>query len=116
MSVLGDESEAVRFLAGIEASTMSANDAYQVIEKIDPILLYFVVRYLRDKYPAGNPASQPVIEKLVELTSTYPELVKHMKEAEQDPMREWFDDTYNMRDFFSTPEEFVHLIVDKLES
>jgi hypothetical protein len=107
--------EALRLLNGIEQGTLSSADAFNVADKQDPLLVYFVIRYLREKYPAGQPTSQGVTQRLIELTSTYESITKNMKKAEKDSLREWFDDTYNMREFFGKPDEFVDMIVEKIE-
>ncbi len=116
MSDINNEKrEGLRLLQGIENGNLSAADAFNIADKRDPVLVYFVMRYLREKYPAANGNSQGVITRLVEITSTYSDLVKKTKTAEKDPMREWFDDTYAMREFFGKEGEFVELIVEKLE-
>jgi hypothetical protein len=108
--------EGLRLLEGLENGTLSSADAYTIADKRDPVLLYFILRYLREKYPAGKPTSQGVVQRVVELTSTYDDVVKKAKAGEQDSMREWFDDAYAMRDYFDRSSELVEMIVDKLES
>jgi hypothetical protein len=41
--------------------------------------------------------------------------VKKTREAEQDPVSEWFLETYSFAEFYSKPGELVQVIVDKLE-
>jgi hypothetical protein len=108
--------EGLRLLAGLENGSLTSADAYTIAEQRDPVLLYFILRYLREKYPAGKPSSQGVLQRVVELTSTYDDIVKKAKVGEHDSMREWFDDAYAMRDYFDRSEELVEMIVDKLES
>jgi hypothetical protein len=115
MSIDHGKREGVRLLSGIENGTLSTADAYNVAEKLDPVLVYFTLRYLREKYPASSPSAEGVSRRLVELTSTYDDLVKRSKEGEKDSLREWFDDTYNLREFFDKPEELVELLVEKIE-
>jgi hypothetical protein len=107
--------DGLRILTGLENGTLSSSDVYNVIEKQDPLLVYFIIRYLREKYPPQQPTSQGVTQRLLELTSTYDSIAKDMKKAEKDSLREWFDDTYEMREFFSKPEAYVDMIVEKIE-
>ena len=107
--------EATRLLGGIESGTMSATDAFNIMNKQDPVLNYFIMRFLREKYPASNPSSEGVLSRIVEITSTYTDLVSKMKKAEMDSLRHWFDDTYEMRDFYSKQDQFVELLVEKVE-
>jgi len=116
MSVEFEKQEANRLMTGIEDGGMTAADAYNIAENRDPVFLYFMTRYLREKYPPGSPQAQGVTERLIELTSTYDSIVKAIQEGEKDSMREWFDDSYSMKEFFRDSQEFVDLIVDKLES
>lgn len=108
--------EGKRLLTGLETGKMSTADAYNIADERDPVVVYFVLRFLREKYPPGNPASQGVMERLLELTKTYDDIVKMSKQGEKDSMREWFDDTYEMREFFGSGEAMIDMIVEKLES
>jgi len=107
--------EGLRLLNGIENGTLSASDAYTIADQRDPTLVYFVFRYLREKYAPGRPESAGVLKRLLELTGTYDDLMKKTKAAEKDPLKEWFDDSHNMREFFASPDGFVQMIVDKIE-
>ena len=115
MSSLSDRTEGLRLLEGLESGTMNASDAYNIAKEREPILLYFIFRYLRDRYNGSDPASAGVVQRMVELTGTYDDLVRMNKEAETDPMVEWFDDTHSVREF-KNGEEYLDLIIDKLES
>ena len=115
MSFEQEKKDGLRLLSGLENGTLSTADAFNIADKRDPLLVYFVMRFLREKYPATNTASQGVLERLVALTATYSDLVKKTKAAESDPVREWFDDAYAMRQYFDKPEECVDMIVEKIE-
>lgn len=106
----------LRLLVGLENGTLSMADAYNLAESCDPVVVFFIFKYLREKYHAQNPMSAGIISRLVDLTSNYPILIKKSQKGEHDVITEWFDDTYNIRDYFSTPNELVTLIVDKIES
>jgi hypothetical protein len=116
MSTNMEVREGLRLLTGLENGSLSVADAYTIVDKRDPVLVYFILRYLREKYPASKPTSQGVLQRVVELTSTYDDVVKMTKKGEQDSMREWFDDAYSMREYFDKSDELVEMIVDKLES
>ncbi len=108
--------DGLRWLEGLEDGAMNTGDLYILSQKIDPVLLGLVVKYLRKKYPVSKPEAAGVTARLVELSSTYPDLVKAMKQGDSDPIVEWFTETYNFGEFYSKPEEMIELIVEKLES
>jgi hypothetical protein len=103
-------------LNGIEQGTIPARETFSALEALDPLLVYFVFRYLREKYPSSNPMSSGVITRLLELTENHPNLIALSKTGEKDSIREWFDDTYSLRDFFKSPEDLVALLVEKIEN
>ncbi len=112
---MSEKSETLRLLQGLESGTLQTADAFNIADKIDPLLVYFVFRYLRESYPPTNPASKGVLERMVEVSSTYPQLVAKAKSGEKDPIREWFDDTYSIREYRDNVEEFVELIYGKID-
>ena len=114
-SATSDRNETLRLIRGIENGNLLTVDAYQIATNRDPVLVYFALRYIRERYPASHPNSTGVLARLVELTKTYPDVMELSRKGEKDVMREWFDDTHTVREFFGKEEEFVDLIVDKLE-
>ena len=114
-SVLGIKSEALRLLTGLENGNLELTEAYRISENLDPVLIYFIVRYLRESYGPSNPHSKGVTDRMLELSSTYPKFVAATKKGEADILREWFDDSYSIRDFWNKQDEFIGMIVDKLE-
>lgn len=111
-----EKQESLRLLNGLESGSLSIADAYSIADKRDPLIVYYVLRYLREKYPASAPASSGVVGRIVELTKTYDKLVKKAKDGEHDSLREWFDDTYDLRSFFNNPEKLVDTLIEKIES
>jgi hypothetical protein len=110
-----EKREVFRFLQGIEDGGLPIADAYNVLRHFDPLLSYFLLRFLREKHPI-NDESTGAGKRLLELVSTYEDVAKLTKAPKGDEaMVEWFNDSFNMRQFFNRPEEFVQLIVDKLE-
>ncbi len=108
--------ESLHWLEGIEDGTMTTGDLYNLSTKLDPVLINMIIKYIRKKYPSTKPEAAGVIGRLVELTNTYPDIVKKMKSAETDPIVEWFSESYNFGEFYSKPEEMLEMLVDKLES
>ena len=102
-------------LNSLENGTANAADIYRTASVLDPVLIYFIFRYMREKFTPSNPASGGVVERMVHLTSTYDDLVKVAKKGEKDPIREWFDDTYRVRDYFAQPEQLLQMVVEKIE-
>jgi hypothetical protein len=100
----------------MEAGTLPPADAWALTSKMDPVLIYFVLRYLREKYPPSDPKSAGVAQRLVALTSTYDDVVKKSKQGEKDVIREWFDDSHEMHEFYSSPAQLIAVLVDKIES
>jgi len=90
--------------------------ARTIAEELDPVLLYVVVRFLREAYPASNPAATAVLDRVVALTSAWPGLVARSKEGERDAVAEWFSNTHSFGEFRGRGAELIALIVEKLES
>jgi hypothetical protein len=102
-------------LDAIENGTSNAATIYKTASELDPVSVYFIFRYIREIYTPTNPSATGVMERMVELTRTYDDLVRMTKKAEKDPIREWFDDTYRIKDFHGKPHELIELIVEKIE-
>jgi len=116
MNTSTDRNEAMRLLKGLEDGSVDAVDARILAEDLDPVLLYIIVRYLREVYPATDPAASPVLERVLKLTSTYPKMVEKSKAGEQDPVSRWFESESSFRDFRGRADELIELIIDKLET
>jgi hypothetical protein len=111
-----DTRQTLKLLSGLENGSIGADDAFFVAEELDPVLVYFVTRFLRECYPASDPAARSVLERVVRLTTSHPEMVSICRQGEQDPVARWFDDEYTFREFRGRGPELVDLIVEKLES
>lgn len=103
---------ALRIIEGVEEGQMSAGDLLSLVEETDPALVYLLFTWLRKRY-ADHPNADAVIGRLVAISDrgAVPALVKAGRE---DPVVEWFEDGYGYRDLDA--QQFVELIVDKLES
>ena len=103
-----------RFLNSIEEGDLPTADAFNLLRKFDPLLAYFLLYYLREKHHVTDTSSGPG-ERLLSLVSTYPDAGKLAKRPGNDPLVDWFEDSYSVREFFGRRDAFVDVIVDKLE-
>ena len=108
--------ESVRFLDGLEGGTLSTGDAFIILDQLDDVLINLMFNYFRKKASRDPSQYSGLTQRLVELSSTYPELVSRMNGGAKDPIVEWFMETYSFNSFYNDPEEMVTIIVDKLES
>ena len=116
MSGPTNKDDALRLLQGLENGTSTTADARALAEDLDPVLVHIILRYLRENYPASNPAASAVLDRVVALTSLSPGLVAKIKEGEKDPVSVWFSSEYSFAEFRGLGSELLELIVDKLES
>jgi hypothetical protein len=116
MSGSTDKNLAEKLLRGLEDGRMNTSETALLAQDLDPVLVYVILRYLREVYPASNPAASGVLDRVVGLTSSSPKVVALSKEGEQDPVSQWFSSEYNFPDFRGRGSEMLDLIVDKLES
>lgn len=110
-----EANNALWMLNGIENGTCDSAEAYKAGADIDPVYLCFIFRYLREKYPPTHPHAQGVMERLLDLTTTYTDLVANAQKGEKDPITSWFNDAYSIRDYFNDPEQLISMIMDKIE-
>ena len=111
-----DKDTALRLLHSLENGGRSAKDAAILAADLDPVLVYFIVRHLRETYPASDPAATAVLDRVVALTSAFPGLVAKSQEGELDSVSEWFAGEYTFGSFRGQGDELIALIVNKLES
>ena len=103
-------------IQGLENGNRDAEKLAKYAAELEPVLIYFALNYIREKYPPGDPRSEGVTARLVELTTKHPTIVKASKRGEQDAMVEWFKETYNTRSYFADLEAYVELIIEKFDS
>lgn len=111
-----DKGEAVRLLQGLEAGGLATADARIVAENLDPVLVHFIVKFLRESYPASNPAATAVLDRVVKLTSAYPAIVGKAKQGGEDPVSAWFTGEHSFEQFRGRGRELIEMIADKLDS
>ena len=109
-----EKRDAMIFLNGIENGGKTPADLYNLISEFDPLLSFFLLKYLREKHPVTDRNSGPG-ERLLELLKVYPEISNMFKSGKNDPLAQWFEESYGVRSFINDPENFVDLIVEKLE-
>jgi hypothetical protein len=109
-----DAGDGLRVIDAIDSGGLPAADVYSIMRDFDPLYSYFILYYLREKnqideYQSGGG------QRLLQLVGAYDDLARLLRETPKDSMVEWFHDSYNIKQFFSRPKDFVNLIVDKLE-
>ena len=115
MDIYSIKREGNRFLVGLESGNLPAADLFAISEDLDPILIYFIIKQLRILYQPGHPDATAIAERIVELSSTYPSIVKAIKDGEKDSLNEWFNDDFNSRQYKEDSETFIDLLVEKIE-
>ena len=58
MSAFDEKREALRLLDGLENGGMAADDASGIAQDLDPVLVHVIVKFLRETYPASDPAAR----------------------------------------------------------
>ena len=104
------------WISGIEDGSLHLADAFHQATQLDATLVFLMTRYLREKHKSNDAVSARVLSRLVELTSMYPAFVKQCKTGEKDIITEWFTESYKFSDYFKNPQDFVRLIIEKLEA
>ena len=115
MDINSMKREGLRFLNGLETGNLPSADLHAISENFDPILVYFILKYLRLAYKPGHPDAKGVLERILELTQTYDEIAAAVKSGENDPLNEWFDDDLNPLHYKDDTEQFIDILVEKIE-
>lgn len=116
MSAYDEKREALRLLDGLENGGLAADDASSIARDLDPVLVHVIVKFLRETYPASDPAATSVLERVVNLHAAWRGLVAKCKRGERDPISQWFEGDYSYRDYRGRGVELIDLIVEKLNS
>lgn len=116
MGEIAERDDAERLLTGLENGGLAGADAVVLAERLDAVLVYVIVTYLRKVYPASDPAATSVLERVVRLTSSGSATIRKHREGAQDPVSRWFESEHAYADFKCRGPELVGLIVDKLYS
>ncbi len=51
-------------LAAIENGALDTTDTFAILEREDPMLVYFIFKWLRASYPPSHPAAEAVLGRL----------------------------------------------------
>lgn len=105
--------EARRLLEGLENGTMTAAESWNLIDRAEPVLVYFIFTWLRTRY-AHDPASDGVVGRIATVLRAYPRIVRIIDDGKADSLVEWFEDGYRYGDLSS--DDFIRIVVEKLES
>jgi hypothetical protein len=117
MSSTDEKRDALRLLAGLENGGMSGTDAAFLAEGLDPVLVYVIVKFLREVYPASDPAATSVLERVVDMTRHGgPAFRKSYAEGEKDSISRWFESEHAYGEFRGNGAHMIGIVVDKLES
>jgi hypothetical protein len=108
-----EKRDALTMLRGIELGEMTPDESFHLLDKADPTLVYFIFKWIKKFYHRDHEASEIVRGRLSQLTNAHRSLTRKAKEGETDPVVEWFEGSHR---YSETPaEEFIDLVVDKLE-
>ncbi|MEM6993986.1 MAG: hypothetical protein AAF721_25970 [Myxococcota bacterium] len=108
-----EKAAALKMVEGIELGTMSADESHALLDEADPVLVYFVFKWLRKRY-RDHDLGQLVLGRMNEVRNTYRAITRKAKSAEDDPLVGWFEGSHVYADL--SAEEFVDIVVEKLES
>lgn len=111
-----DKAAALRLLRGLENGGIDPSDAQDIAAGLDPVLVYFIVHFLRETYPASEPAATAVLDRVLTLTSGHSAIIASFKAGEQDSVTAWFGIEYTFGEFRGRGRELIEMIVEKLES
>ncbi len=113
MSFEHEKQSALRILEGIELGTMNAGESYNELRDAEPVLVYFIFKWLRKRY-RDHEAASGVLGRLAAVCNEHRDITRRAKEGEDDPLVGWFEGTYKYKDLSGS--EFIDVVVDKLES
>lgn len=103
--------DAASFLEVFTDGRKEIDQATNLLDNMDQTLGYFLVRFLRENRRVCGDGTR---SRLVQFAQDNPKVAKIMRQPPDEPLAEWFDSSYTMNDFSST-QEFIDLIVDKIE-
>jgi len=101
-------------LQGIELGTMTPEESFELLDAADPTLVHFIFKWLRKHYHRDHEMADEVRARLKEVMNGYRSLTRKAKEGEADAIVDWFEGNHKYREL--SAEEFIDLVVDKLES
>ena len=106
--------EALTMLLGVVEGTAMPEELFPLFDAADPTLVSFIFKWVRKHYHRDHEDSEYVRGNLKDLTNAYRALTRKAKGGEEDSIVEWFEGNYRYSEM--PAEDFIDLIVDKLES
>ena len=104
---------ALTILQGIVQGTMTPDESFEFLDKADPTLVYFILKYVKKHYHRDHDEFDEVRTRLTNLQTSYRSITRKAKAGEEDLVVEWFEGSHRYREM--TAEEFIDLVVEKLE-
>ena len=114
MSFVHEKRSAARLLDAFENATLPIDEMVRLTAEADPAWVYLMFGWLRGRYRSGHPASDGVLGRILAVCTNSPKVARMVRSGETDPISEWFEETYEYRDF--DREGFIDVVVEKLES
>lgn len=108
-----EKQQALTMLMGIVEGTMLPDESNELLDNADPVLVYFLFKWIKKYFHGEREGSDLVRGRLAELKNTHRSLTRKAKDGEADPIVEWFEGTYRYREL--DPVTFVDLVIEKLE-
>lgn len=113
---LNERNDALRLLSGLDGGSLSTFEAYTLADRIDPVLVYAIVGFLRASYPAAHPAASAVLGRVGELMRKHPHIVRKAQEGERDPISQWLRGEGGFDAYRGRGPAMIEDLCDKLES
>lgn len=108
-----EKQHAFDILLGIAQATAMADESFALLKDADPVLIYFLFRWLKKHYHKDHDDYEFVKANVGDLRNSHRQLTRMAKDGEEDPIVEWFESTYKYREMSAF--EFIDLLIEKLE-
>ena len=102
-----------KILKGIVEGTMTTQECFDLLDPADPTLVYFIFKYIKKHYHRDHDEFEVVRPRLKDIKNSHRSLTRKAKSGEDDPVVGWFEGSHRYSEM--TPEDFVDVIIDKLE-
>lgn len=108
-----EKQEALGILLGIVHGLAEPDETNAALDEADPALVYFLFKYIKKHFHRDHPDNEVVRGRLSAVTNQYRGLTRRAKSGEEDPIVEWFEGNYRYDEL--GPDEFIDLVIEKLE-
>ncbi|MGB1013910.1 MAG: hypothetical protein ACPG4T_07245 [Nannocystaceae bacterium] len=113
MEFEAEKLQALSILKGIVEGTMTTQECFDLLDPADPTLVYFIFKYIKKHYHRDHDEFEVVRPRLKDIKNSHRSLTRKAKSGEDDPVVGWFEGSHRYSEM--TPEDFVDVIIDKLE-